>query len=686
MFAQDFTRIEEAAGIDHQHIDEYIMGGGAAFFDSNNDGYIDIYITGGELRDKLYLNNQDETFDEVAIAAGFGMTDSIKTNGVCTGDIDNDGDRDVFVTTADGYRNLLFMNNGDGTYSEIGVSAGINDNVWSTSVTMGDYNMDGFLDIYVGNYVTIEGLPDTPFYEQLDQPIGNYFYVNNGDNTFTDMAQDLDIDISGGTLAVTMTDYDRDNDVDIYVANDFGGVFGANDMYRNDYPVNEFTDVSSSSNTNATINAMGIAIGDYNEDQNYDYYISNMSNNVFYKNDGDDTFTNVASLTNTTCNEGVSWGVFFFDHNNDTYLDLYVANGGVLMQDINRNQRNVIYSLDPDFNYSGNDDFTILEDSAISRGAIYGDIDNDGDLDIFSVNINDTLGEFNAHLYRNDNDNGNSWLKVRVQGVENNFDGFGSYIMVYEGSHSYIREIDGGSTYQSQNSSIAHFGLGEISMLDSVVINWLGGDKQRLYDVPSNQSLHIIEGLSYSFNSTSICDGDSTFFGDQWYSESGTYYDTIMVNSTIESIISLSISVDDLFYTETDVTIAAGDSIFLAGEYQTEAGTYIDTLVNTMGCDTILTTNLSIDFSNSIREFTQSDLAIYPNPSSGNFTLQMNEAILINEVRVYSIVGDEVMLRNINEKIERIDFNLSDQSEGIYFISITTPVTSFTKKVILNKR
>ena len=167
-FAQEFTRIEDNAGISHIHVDEFIMGGGAAFFDYDNDGYIDLYITGGELGDKLFHNNQDETFSDVSIDAGFIITETTKTNGVCTGDIDNDGDRDVFITTGVNSANLLFENQGDGTFENISNIAGITDSTWSSSVSMGDYNMDGYLDIYVGNYVELENLPDVPFYEQVD--------------------------------------------------------------------------------------------------------------------------------------------------------------------------------------------------------------------------------------------------------------------------------------------------------------------------------------------------------------------------------------------------------------------------------------------------------------------------------------------------------------------------------------
>lgn len=683
--AQEFLRIDDEAGINHQHIDEYIMGGGAAFFDSNNDGYLDIYVTGGSERDKLYINNQDDTYSEVGISAGFGTTDTINTNGVCTGDIDNDGDRDVFVTTADGFSNLLFENQGDGTYSNISTVAGIIDNVWSTSVTMGDYNMDGYLDIYVGNYVTITGLPDIPFYEQLDEAIPNYFYVNNGDNTFTENADELNIDISGGTLAVTFTDFDQDNDIDIYVANDFGGLFGANSLFRNDYPSNSFTNVAATNGTNATINAMGIAIGDYNKDSNYDYYITNMGANVFYQNDGDDTFTNVSSTNNTECIEGVSWGTFFFDYNNDTYLDLFIANGGVLMQNINRNQTNSLYSLGDDYLYSDVPNFTDVNDSAISRGSIMGDIDNDGDLDIFVVNINDTMSTFNAHLLQNNLESENYWLQIEVQGSTNNFDGYGTSIEAFFDLDVLLREIDGGSTYQSQNSSIAHFGLGDIELVDSIYINWLGGDVQKLYNVPTNLYLHIIEDVNYSFDSQTICEGDSISFDGSWISEEGTYYDSTFIAFSLDSVYAMTLHLADTNLVENNVEISNGDSIYLGGDNQTEEGIYYDVYTNEAGCDSLVITHLSIDFSNGIEQINRSNWNIYPNPNNGLFTLNFCSSFQINDIRIYSIVGKEILHIAVNKTMENIELNLMDQSEGIYFIHITTGDRNFTKRVILNK-
>jgi len=686
LFAQDFVRIGAQSGIDHLHIDEHIMGGGAAFFDYNNDGLIDIYVTGGDEMDKLYQNNGDLSFTDVGVSAGFSITDGIKTTGVCTGDIDNDGDRDIFVATNENAACLLFENQGDGTFSNISVTAGIIDTSWSTSVTMGDYNMDGYLDIYVGNYVKTYGAEDTPFYEQIEEALPNYFYINNGDNTFSQDASLTGVNDIGATLAVAFTDYDNDNDIDIYVANDFGNTYDDNTMYQNEYPSNTFVNVGEATGTDASMNAMGIAIGDFNEEMNFDYYVSNMAGNKFFSNTGNNTFTEVAEATNTECSEFISWGNFFFDYNHDTYLDLFVANGGVLMLDEFREQANALFKAQEDHTYLELLDFTGQIDSSISRGAIFGDIDNDGDLDIFIANMSDDSSDvISAFLIENINENGFNWIKIRTEGTTNNFDGFGTKVRMYVDGRSFIREVDGGSSYQSQNSSIIHFGLGESTVIDSLEVIWLGGEMQTLYNVAANQMIHVKEGNVYNFSYNPICEGDSIYFNDEWISMEGTYYDTANSSMGSDSVIAMYVYPVTEFYIETEITIIEGDSIYLEGEYQFLEGVYTDIFSTTSGCDSIVVTTLDIDFSSGINELNSSNWLVYPNPSNGIFNIDFNESVFVNEIEIYSILGKQVGREILNNSVERMEFNLQEQPEGIYFITIRSNNERYTLRIILNK-
>lgn len=246
-FAQTFVEQAAAIGIDHTYKARDLTGGGAAFFDYDNDGDEDLYITGGYDKDNFYVNNGDGTFTKSLNDMGFNITQTFNTMAVTTGDIDNDGDRDIMVTTWEKFdgvnqpmgRNLLFLNDGNGSFTEIGEQAGIVHTAFSMAASFLDYDRDGYLDIYVMNHIespaftfdstgTIDGYAHTCFH--------NFFYKNNGDLTFTEVAADMAVDNNGCTIAALGTDYDMDGDLDIYMANDFGGFIVPNTMYENNYP------------------------------------------------------------------------------------------------------------------------------------------------------------------------------------------------------------------------------------------------------------------------------------------------------------------------------------------------------------------------------------------------------------------------------------------------------------------
>jgi len=311
--------------------------------------------------------------------------------GVITGDIDNDGYRDVFVTTWIDEHNLLFKNNGDGTFQEISASAGILDTALSTAASFGDFNLDGFLDIYVVNYIDPSKPPtdDSGFYYTCSP---NYLYMNNGNETFTEVASLYGVADTGCGLAIAFTNYDQDSDVDIYIANDFGAWVLHNSLYQNNYPSPDFSNVSVSSSMNDAIYGMGIAIGDYDEDGDLDYYVTNLGRNVLRNNQGNGLFidlTDSAGVANTYTDSNlfaVGWGTAFLDYDNDTYLDLFVVNGHIPADSIIANAPS-----NPDVFYKNNGDGTFtdlsaslgVDDTSMARGFALGDYDNDGDLDLF---------------------------------------------------------------------------------------------------------------------------------------------------------------------------------------------------------------------------------------------------------------------------------------------------------------
>ena len=465
------------------------MGGGVACFDFNNDGYEDIYMTGGTNRDQLFENNQNGTFSEVGISAGLSITGPIKTVGVTTGDIDNDGYRDILVTTTENHNNLLFLNNGNSTFTDISIAAGIIDSSWSTSASFGDFNKDGFLDIYVSNYVSYFNLP---FYNFLISGIANKLYLNNSDNTFSDATTATGAFNNGGALATAFTDFDNDNDVDILIGNDFGVLYGGNALLRNDYPASTFSDISISSGIDQQINAMGIAIGDYDEDLDLDYYITNMMGNLLHTNNNDETFNEDAASLGVNAGNTVSWGTFFLDYNHDSYLDLFVASGGVMTAAVP--QLNELFQKQQSGIFTSVGLIEGITDTCRSRGAAYGDLDNDGDLDLMVINTDfDTVVAKNASVYKNDMISINNWVKIDLEGTISNRDAFGSHIRVVANGRSWMREIGGGSSYLSQNSSIAHVGLGTNLLIDSIIVSWPSGYTQIETNVNSNQLITIIE-------------------------------------------------------------------------------------------------------------------------------------------------------------------------------------------------
>lgn len=529
--AQTYTEVAQAIGIHHTHKDLNRMGGGCAFFDYNNDGYEDLYLSGGHDRDYLYQNNGNGTFTEVGIAAGLATTGTYQTFGVITGDIDNDGDRDLFLTTfmdtdslGNDYfvNNKLFVNQGNGTFIDESTSAGITDSTMSIAATFGDFNKDGYLDIYVANYLNHDG----PIQDSLGNLIGvmaqgfaNYYYINNGDGTFTESANSSNNRNMGCGLAVTATDYDNDTDVDLYIANDFGEWNAPNALYQNNYPNPIFADVSIPSNANIGLFGMGIAVGDYNEDLHLDYYVTNLGANVLLQNNGNGTFSDTtvfAGVQNGWVDTLLStgWGCAFFDYNNDSYLDLFVANGQIPMPATFRathlEDPNKLYHNNGNGTFTDTSDYLGLSNRTIAHGMAYADYDNDGDIDFVAVVIDQAIpSDSMPHtlFYQNDaTGNPYNWVQIKLEGTISNRDAFGTQVLVHAAGRTFLREVSGGSSHASQNSSIQHVGLQNIAQIDSIVVKWPNTGTQTFYNLNINQRHTFTEG---QFNALASLENDN---------------------------------------------------------------------------------------------------------------------------------------------------------------------------------
>ena len=526
-----FTDVTSASGIAFKHVfspeKRYIlesMSGGVAFFDYDNDGRLDIYFVNSptvasaadprSARSELWRNKGDGTFTDVTDKAGvgfpgFGM-------GVATGDYDNDGWEDMYVTCFGA--NRLYRNNGDGTFTDVAAKAGVTDPRWSTGAAFGDYDNDGLLDLFVANYVDLklDALPEFGKGKHCQfqgmsvhcgpqglKGAGDSLFRNKGDGTFTDMSNQAGVSDKEGLfgLGVVWCDFNEDGFIDLYVANDTG----ANYLYQN-RGNGTFSEIGLMSGAALSEDgkgqaSMGIAIGDYDHRGRWNLFVTNFSDeyNAFYRHEKGFTFTDVSYATQTgrASLPYVGWGCGFFDYDNDGWLDLMVVNGHVYPQlamaklKIAYPQRKLFYrnTRNGAFAEIGGQAGPAMDEPSVSRGAAFGDLDNDGDVDVVINNLDGA-----PTLLRNDGGNGNNFLVINLIGGKSNRSAYGARVKVTAGDLTQIAERRSGGSYISQNDARLHFGLEKRTKVDSVEIRWPGGKVETLTNVPINSFISIREG------------------------------------------------------------------------------------------------------------------------------------------------------------------------------------------------
>lgn len=501
--------ITAKAGISHAHAQESLMGGGATFIDYNGDGWLDIVMTGGDVNDRLYLNRRDGTFEDHSFVFPHNEAKNVNTSGVICGDINNDGCEDLFFTTfSSDAENILLQNNCDGTYTNISKQAGINHQRPSIGAAFFDFDLDGLLDIYVINYI------DSLIFEKDSNNVvigfdhlcsPHLLYHNLGKSVFEEVADQLDVAGSGCALAVAPIHF-TNRERGVYIANDFGEFIKPNEYFQYDETSQSFIEVSAEKGVDIALYGMGVAVGDFDQDLDFDLYITNMGQNAFLVNNGghfedralqynvDNTFSDSEHFS-------TGWGTFFYDYNNDSHMDLFVANGFVPAAPFLPNAL-----IDPCILYENRNGrfFDVTSEQnidvpQINRGCIYGDFDNDGDLDLVVTNtiFGGDPDEFSTFkVLENNLDDENHYLDISLKGVSNNRNGFGANIYVaYEGK-SYVQHLLSGGTHASQSSQIIHFGLGKQELIDSIWIVWPNGLRDTYYDTPVDQHLLIQEGRS----------------------------------------------------------------------------------------------------------------------------------------------------------------------------------------------
>ena len=540
-----FTDVTAAAGLfkalnvsgspaDKQFLLEE-MGGGVALFDYDNDGWLDIFLVNGssfdpKVRDSkptsfLFHNNRDGTFTDVTRKAG--LTHSGWGQGCCVGDFDNDGFDDLFVSYWG--RNVLYRNNGNGTFTDVTARAGVAgpDHQWGAGCCFLDFDRDRHLDLFVASYVAFD--PDRAprpgdnaycRYNEIAVPCGplgyaggtNLLYRNRGDGTFEDVSEASGIARPGGSstmvfvasnwrptgsygMGAAAADFDNDGWPDIYVACDTA----PSQLYRNNHD-GTFREVAvpagcAFDEAGAALAGMGVGVGDYDADGWLDIVRTNFSEQVttLYRNYGGGAFEVASLRAGLGVNRKyVGFGVNFFDFDNDGWKDIFIANGHVYSQldgrklHLTYRQPNLLYRN------TGSGRFVDVSASAgtavtspnLGRGCAFGDLDNDGDVDIVINNLDGP-----PTLLRNDGGNRQNSILIKCVGNKSNRSAIGTRVKVTAGGRTQIDEVMSGSSYYSHSDCRLHFGLGRAATVELVELSWPSGLKESVRDLPAN---HLI--------------------------------------------------------------------------------------------------------------------------------------------------------------------------------------------------
>ncbi|MEC9374294.1 MAG: FG-GAP-like repeat-containing protein [Planctomycetota bacterium] len=479
------------------------MRSGVAAGDFNNDGYPDIFLpSDGTAPDKLFINNQDGTFTNAA--AAWGLTAVYSGTGVCVGDYDKDGWLDVFVTShgdsvggTEPGSNRLYRNNGDGTFSEVAAAAGVNfqsSGAWGFGCAFGDYDLDGDLDLWASSWNP--GGSD-----------GNRLYQNNGDGTFTDVTVAAGVfDPTVWGFSPRMVDMNGDGLPELVNTGDF-----STSRYYINNGDGTFTDGTIAANVNQDQNGMGSTVADVNNDGLLDWYVTSifsndgtLHGNKLYINQGNDTFLEVAAAANAD-DGGWGWGTTAVDMNLDGFVDLMETNGwpadGATSE----------WEVERCKAFMNNGDGTFTEEAATcglshdmqGRGIINLDFDLDGDQDLVVVSFNDEL-----RIYRTEmNGSPNGYLRLTFDTSTDPRmapNGYGVFARVTIGGQTQVRCLDAGSNYLSQSEQSVHFGLGTASVIDELRIDWPNGRVSTFTNVAVNQVMTIVAPVPADLNADGL--------------------------------------------------------------------------------------------------------------------------------------------------------------------------------------
>jgi enediyne biosynthesis protein E4 len=532
-----FTNIAREAGLDMTTVfggresNTYLVettGTGVAMLDYDGDGWVDLFFVNGstlegfppgaEPTSHLYRNKGNRTFEDVTVKAGLAAGGW--GQGACVGDYDNDGHDDLFVTYWG--QNRLYHNDGHGHFTDVAETAGLRSprRKWSTGCAFLDYDRDGRLDLFAGSYIDFDPAttprPESGLcrYRGLQVACGppglpggkNALYRNRGNGTFEDVSDPAGITRASGTyaLGVSTIDFDDDGWVDLYVADDSS----PSALYRNNHD-GTFTDIAvragcAYSQDGKAQAGMGVAVGDYDRNGTMDIFRTNFAGDTatLYANTGrglceDRTFAGGFGL-NT---RWLGWGTAFADFDNDGWLDLLLMNGHVypevrqVKSEAGYEQPKVLYR---NLRNGRFEDLTARVGAPLTipkaaRGAAFGDIDNDGQLDVAIANINDR-----PDLYRLTGDPSHHWIDLKLTGTASNRDAIGARVHLVAGGTEQWQEVRGGGSYLSQNDLRVHFGLDGATVVDRLDVRWPNGRDEHWQGLAADRLQTLTEGTGKS--------------------------------------------------------------------------------------------------------------------------------------------------------------------------------------------
>lgn len=452
-----------SAQIGPQTVGAYL---GVSAGDYDNDGDDDIFFASQNSSNLLYENLGNGQFKDVTQAAGLS-TISSGYSGVW-GDLDNDGDLDLFAAFWD-KDNRLYLNNGNKTFKESAQAAGLKLRTSSLHAVMADIDNDGWLDIYL----TVNDK-------------GNRLYRNNGDLTFTDITAASGTSYLGRAMAAGFFDYDKDGDVDLYLVHDYKQ---ANHLFQND-GAGRFTNVAAQAGVDFAGDGMGVDFGDYDNDGWLDMYITNYHQSLLYRNNGDGTFSDLTAAAQLPP-VGMSWGCNFIDCDNDGWLDIFIANQSKFWELLPAIYPNVLFHNKGDGTFRDAAPQAGLATSFDSFGSAALDFNNDGWLDL--VVADHLIGATQNEFFKNSGGT-NHWLNVKLEGTKSNRSAIGARLEAFAGNWRRVEEVRAGSGYNSQNNLTVEFGLGARTRVDSLLVFWPSGIKEKYLGLAAKQFLKIKEG------------------------------------------------------------------------------------------------------------------------------------------------------------------------------------------------